>query len=41
LALRFLRAAPMYDATPLDPHRRFGAFLALVVFFLCFMPAPI
>jgi membrane-associated protease RseP (regulator of RpoE activity) len=41
LALRFLRAAPIYDSTPLDPSRRFGAFLALVVFFLCFMPAPI
>jgi membrane-associated protease RseP (regulator of RpoE activity) len=41
LALRFLRAAPLYDATPLDPSRRFGAFLALAVFFLCFMPAPI
>jgi membrane-associated protease RseP (regulator of RpoE activity) len=41
LALRFLRAAPIYDSTPLDPNRRFGAFLALSVFFLCFMPAPI
>jgi membrane-associated protease RseP (regulator of RpoE activity) len=41
LALRFLRAAPIHDATSLDPDRRFGAFLALVVFFLCFMPAPI
>jgi membrane-associated protease RseP (regulator of RpoE activity) len=41
LALRFLRAAPIYDSRPLDRSRRFGAFLALVVFFLCFMPAPI
>jgi membrane-associated protease RseP (regulator of RpoE activity) len=41
LGLRFLRAAPIYDSTPLDPNRRFGALLALVVFLLCFMPAPI
>lgn len=39
--LRFLRAAPIYDDTPLDPDRRFAAFLALLVFLLCFMPAPI
>lgn len=41
LGLRFLRMPPMYDPTPLDPNRRFGAFLALVVFILCFMPSPI
>jgi membrane-associated protease RseP (regulator of RpoE activity) len=41
LGLRFLRAAPIYDSTPLDPDRRFGALLALGVFILCFMPAPI
>jgi membrane-associated protease RseP (regulator of RpoE activity) len=41
LGLRFLRMAPIYDPTPLDPHRRFGAFVALVVFVLCFMPAPL
>ena len=39
--LRFLRSAPVYDAAPLDPDRRFAAFLALVIFLLCFMPAPI
>ena len=39
--LRFLRMAPIYDPTPLDPDRRFGAFLALVVFILCFMPTPL
>jgi membrane-associated protease RseP (regulator of RpoE activity) len=39
--LRFLRAAPVYDDTPLDPDRRFAAFLALLIFLLCFMPAPI
>jgi Zn-dependent protease len=41
LGLRFFRMAPIYDPTPLDPDRRFGAFLALVVFILCFMPSPI
>jgi membrane-associated protease RseP (regulator of RpoE activity) len=39
--LRFLRTAPIYDHTPLDPDRRFAAFLALLIFLLCFMPAPI
>lgn len=41
LGLRFLRMAPIYDPTPLDPNRRFGAFLSFVVFILCFMPAPL
>jgi membrane-associated protease RseP (regulator of RpoE activity) len=41
LCLRFFRMAPIYDPTPLDPNRRFGAFLAFVVFLLCFMPAPL
>jgi Zn-dependent protease len=41
LGLRLFRAAPIYDPTPLDPNRRFGAALALVVFTLCFMPSPI
>jgi membrane-associated protease RseP (regulator of RpoE activity) len=39
--LRFLRSAPVYDDTPLDPDRRFAAALALLIFLLCFMPAPI
>ncbi|MHB8500493.1 MAG: site-2 protease family protein [Candidatus Acidiferrales bacterium] len=39
--LRFLRIAPIYDPAPLAPPRRFAAFLTLVVFILCFMPAPI
>jgi membrane-associated protease RseP (regulator of RpoE activity) len=39
--LRFLRSAPVYDDTPLDRDRRFAALLALVIFLLCFMPAPI
>jgi membrane-associated protease RseP (regulator of RpoE activity) len=41
LALRFLRTSPIYDPVPLDPPRRFAALLSLVVFILCFMPAPI
>jgi membrane-associated protease RseP (regulator of RpoE activity) len=41
LGLRFFRMAPIYDPTPLDPNRRFTAFLALVVFLLCFMPSPL
>jgi membrane-associated protease RseP (regulator of RpoE activity) len=40
LAIRFLRVAPIYDATPLDPTRRWVGFCALIVFLLCFMPAP-
>jgi membrane-associated protease RseP (regulator of RpoE activity) len=39
--IRFLRTAPVYDPLPLDHSRRFGAFLAFVVFLLSFMPAPI
>ena len=38
--IRFLRVAPIYDPTPLDPARRWAAFGALLVFLLCFMPAP-
>lgn len=41
LGLRFFRMAPIYDPTPLDSNRRFGAFLALLIFVLCFMPSPI
>jgi membrane-associated protease RseP (regulator of RpoE activity) len=41
LGLRFFRMAPIYDPTPLDPNRKFGAFLTLLVFVLCFMPSPI
>jgi membrane-associated protease RseP (regulator of RpoE activity) len=41
IGLRFLRSAPIYDPTPLDPHRRLGAVLALLVFALCFMPSPL
>jgi len=41
LGMRFLRIAPIYDPALLDPYRRWGAFLALLVFLLCFMPAPL
>jgi membrane-associated protease RseP (regulator of RpoE activity) len=41
LGMRFLRVAPIYDPAPLDPPRRWGAFIALLVFLLCFMPAPL
>jgi hypothetical protein len=41
VGLRFFRMAPIYDPTPLDPNRRFGAFLTLLVFLLCFMPSPL
>lgn len=41
LGMRSLRTAPIYDPAPLDPHRRWGAFFALLVFLLCFMPAPL
>jgi membrane-associated protease RseP (regulator of RpoE activity) len=41
LGLRFFRMPPIYDPTPLDPDRRFGAAIALVVFLLCFMANPL
>jgi membrane-associated protease RseP (regulator of RpoE activity) len=39
--LRFMRMAPVYHTAPLDPDRRVAALLALLIFLLCFMPAPI
>jgi membrane-associated protease RseP (regulator of RpoE activity) len=39
--LRFFRMAPIYDPTPLDPNRKFGALISLGVFVLCFMPSPL
>jgi membrane-associated protease RseP (regulator of RpoE activity) len=39
-AMRFLRIAPIDDPTTLDPGRRWGALLALLIFFLSFMPVP-
>ena len=41
LAMRFLRVGPIYDPTPLDSRRRWGALLALAIFLLSFMPAPL
>jgi len=41
LGIRFLKIAPIYDLTQLDPPRRFGAVLSLLVFVLSFMPMPI
>ena len=40
LLMGFLRVAPIHDPTTLDSKRRWGAFLTLLVFLLCFMPAP-
>lgn len=40
-SLRFIRTAPLYDPLQLDPNRRFAAVIALAVFVLCFMPAPL
>jgi hypothetical protein len=39
--VRYFRSAPIYDPTPLDHNRRFGALLALLVFLLCFMANPL
>lgn len=41
LGLRFLRIPPIYDERPLDGPRRWGALVSLLVFALCFMPAPV
>jgi len=41
LAMRFLRVPPIYDPTALDSRRRWGALLALLIFLLSFMPAPL
>jgi hypothetical protein len=32
---------PIYDPEPLDPDRRFGAVVTLIIFVLCFMPSPL
>ena len=41
LIMRFLRIPPVYDPAPLDAKRQLWAFLALIIFVLCFMPSPI
>lgn len=38
--IRFFRFVPIFDPEPLNPARRFGAVISLVVFILCFMPSP-
>lgn len=40
LGIRFFRALPVYHPEPLDSDRRAAALLTLLVFILCFMPAP-
>jgi membrane-associated protease RseP (regulator of RpoE activity) len=37
----FLRHPPIYDPQPLGPGRRRLAWLSVMIFVLCFMPAPI
>jgi len=39
--IRLLRTPPVYDFSPLDPPRQFAAFLALIIFVISFMPAPV
>lgn len=41
LALRFLRAAPVYDDAPLGAGRLWLAVATLVILILCFMPGPL
>ena len=41
LGIGFLRVFPIYDVNPLDSNRRLGALVALAIFVLCFMAAPI
>jgi membrane-associated protease RseP (regulator of RpoE activity) len=40
LVIRFFRFIPIYNPIPLDNSRRFAAALTLLIFILCFMPAP-
>jgi membrane-associated protease RseP (regulator of RpoE activity) len=40
LVIRFFRVIPIYNPEALDTGRRFAAALTLLVFVLCFMPAP-
>jgi membrane-associated protease RseP (regulator of RpoE activity) len=40
VGIRFLRTLPIYNPEPLGPTRYAAAFLSLLVFILCFMPAP-
>jgi hypothetical protein len=40
IAIRFLRTLPIYNPEPLGARRYAAALLALLIFLLCFMPAP-
>jgi membrane-associated protease RseP (regulator of RpoE activity) len=40
IGIRFLRTLPIYNPEPLGRTRYAAAFLSLVIFVLCFMPAP-
>ncbi len=40
LIIRFFRFIPIYNPVPLDNGRRFAAAFTLLIFILCFMPAP-
>ncbi|MCU1242021.1 MAG: hypothetical protein JWO71_2747 [Candidatus Acidoferrum typicum] len=40
VGIRFLRTLPIYNPEPLGSARHTSAFLSLVIFILCFMPAP-
>jgi membrane-associated protease RseP (regulator of RpoE activity) len=40
LGIRFFRSLPIYHPEPLDVDRRAAALLTLLIFVLCFMPAP-
>ena len=40
VGIRFLRTLPIYNPEPLGSARYAAAFLSLVIFILCFMPAP-
>ena len=40
LIIRFFRFIPIYSPVPLDNNRRIAAAFTLLIFILCFMPAP-
>src|SRR6266404_3909913 len=40
VGIRFLRTLPIYHPEPLGSTRYAAAFLSLIIFILCFMPAP-
>ena len=40
IGIRFLRTLPIYNPEPLGSTRYAAAFLSLLIFLLCFMPAP-